>query len=112
MGTATASAIMEIGNAEATGMRKKAAAFKQYEEAAILSLTLEALPKVAAEITAPLSRTNEVVIMGGSTAISGDLTRLAAQIPPAVAAVSGVDLKKVGRFECLFGKLINHRFFF
>ncbi len=39
-------AIEAVGKAEAERMRMKAAAYKQYGDAAILSLTLEALPKV------------------------------------------------------------------
>lgn len=46
IGAAEAYAIESIGKAEAERMRMKAAAYKQYGEAAILSLTLEALPKV------------------------------------------------------------------
>ena len=37
-------------------MRMKAAAYKQYGDAAMMSLVLEALPKVAAEVAAPLSK--------------------------------------------------------
>jgi flotillin len=46
IGAADAYAIEAIGKAEAERMRMKAAAYKQYGDAAILSLTLEALPKV------------------------------------------------------------------
>lgn len=45
-GGAEAYAIELIGKAEAERMRMKAAAYKQYGDAAILSLTLDALPKV------------------------------------------------------------------
>jgi flotillin len=46
IGAADAYVIEAIGKAEAERMRMKAAAYKQYGDAAILSLTLEALPKV------------------------------------------------------------------
>lgn len=46
LGGAEASAIEAVGKAEAEKMRLKAAAYKQYGEAAVLSLVLEALPKV------------------------------------------------------------------
>ena len=36
--------------AEAERMRMKASAYKQYGDAAILSLVLEALPQIAAEV--------------------------------------------------------------
>lgn len=46
LGAAEASAIEAVGKAEAERMRLKASAYKQYGEAAMLSLVLESLPKV------------------------------------------------------------------
>lgn len=46
IGAAEATAIENVGRSEAEAMRLKAAAYKQYGEAAILSLVFEALPKV------------------------------------------------------------------
>ena len=53
-----------VGKAEAERMRLKASAYKQYGDAAVLSLVLETLPKVAAEVSAPLAKTDEIVILG------------------------------------------------
>ena len=46
IGGAEGSAIEAVGKAEAEKMRLKAAAYKQYGDAAMLSLVLETLPKV------------------------------------------------------------------
>ncbi len=46
LGGSEASAIEAVGNAEAERMRLKASAYKQYGDAAMLSLVLETLPKV------------------------------------------------------------------
>ena len=46
VGAAEAEAIEAVGKAEAERMRLKASAYKQYGEAAMLSLVLETLPKV------------------------------------------------------------------
>lgn len=46
IGSADAYAIESVGKAEAEGMRMKAAAYKQYGDAAVMSLVLDALPKV------------------------------------------------------------------
>lgn len=46
IGGAEASSIEAVGKAEAERMRLKASAYKQYGEAAMLSLVLETLPKV------------------------------------------------------------------
>ncbi|CAG2119978.1 unnamed protein product, partial [Medioppia subpectinata] len=96
IGAADAYAIEAIGKAEAEMMRMKAAAYKQYGEAAILSLTLEALPKIAAEVAAPLAKTDEIVLISGSDGgLTSDVTRLVSQIPPTLHALTGVDLSKV-----------------
>lgn len=46
VGMAEASAICGVGKADAERMKQKAAVYKQYGEAAIMSIVLEALPKV------------------------------------------------------------------
>merc|ERR1719378_407204 len=97
LGLAEATAIENIGRAEAEAMRMKAAAYKQYGEAATLSLVFEALPKIAAEVAAPLSKTDSIVMMSGSNGTTGEVTKLVGQIPPAVQALTGVDLSEVLR---------------
>ncbi|XP_023246415.1 flotillin-2-like [Copidosoma floridanum] len=63
--------------------------------AAILNLVLNAMPQIAAEVAAPLARTEEIVMLGGNDMTSGEITRLIGQVPPAVQALTGVDLSKV-----------------
>ena len=50
IGGAEASAIEAVGKAEAESMRQKASAYKQYGDAALMSLVLDALPKVIVEL--------------------------------------------------------------
>ncbi|XP_049840004.1 flotillin-2 isoform X2 [Schistocerca gregaria] len=95
IGAAEAYAIESVGKAEAERMRMKAAVYKQYGDAAIMSLVLDALPKIAAEVAAPLAKTEEIVLLGGESKGIAEVTRLVGQIPPAVHAVTGVDLSKV-----------------
>ncbi|XP_018326639.1 flotillin-2 isoform X2 [Agrilus planipennis] len=95
IGEAEATAIGMVGKAEAEGMRLKAQVYKQYGDAAIMSLVLEALPKIAAEVAAPLAKTEEIVLIGGSDNTTAEISRLVGQIPPAVNALTGVDLSKV-----------------
>merc|ERR1719376_409391 len=65
-GAAEARAIEAVGRAEAEKMRMQASAYKQYGDAAIMSLVLEALPQIAAEVAAPLAKTDEIVLLGGA----------------------------------------------
>lgn len=51
VGEAEAGAMSVIGQAEADRMKKKAAVYKQYGDAAIMSLVLDALPKVCTFLT-------------------------------------------------------------
>ncbi|XP_026811051.1 flotillin-2 [Rhopalosiphum maidis] len=95
IGLAEASAIEAVGRAEAQGMMLKAQVFKQYEEAAVMSLIMDALPKIAAEIVAPLSKTEEIVLLSGNSNVTAEVNRLVGQLPPAVQALTGVDLTKV-----------------
>ncbi|ESO09353.1 hypothetical protein HELRODRAFT_185339 [Helobdella robusta] len=94
IGSSEAAAIEAVGKAEAEKMRLKASAYKQYGEAAMLSLVLETLPKIAAEIAAPLAKTGEIVIVGDDRSTS-EVTRLLASMPPTVQALTGIDLNKV-----------------
>lgn len=95
IGLAEASAIEAVGRAEAQGMMLKANVFKNYEEAAVMALIMDALPKIAAEIVAPLSKTEEIILLSGNSNVTGEVNRLVGQLPPAVHALTGVDLTKV-----------------
>ncbi|CAL8348618.1 unnamed protein product [Arctogadus glacialis] len=96
IGEAEAGSIEAIGRAEAEKMRLKAAAYLQYGEAAQTALVLEALPKIAAKVAAPLARTNEIIIMtGDGSRVTSEVTRLLAELPVTVHALTGVDLSKI-----------------
>merc|ERR1711997_1163242 len=92
IGAAEARATEAVGRAEAERMRMKASAYKQYGDAAILSLVLEALPQIAAEVSAPLAKTDEIVLIGGSDRTTEEINKLVGTLPPAIQALSGVDI--------------------
>lgn len=94
IGGAEANSIEVVGKAEAERMRLKASAYKQYGDAAMLSLVLDTLPKIAAEVSAPLSKVDEIVLVGDDRTTS-EVSRLISNLPPAVQALTGVDLSKV-----------------
>ncbi|KFQ85600.1 Flotillin-2, partial [Phoenicopterus ruber ruber] len=96
IGEAEAFVIEAIGMAEAEGMKLKAEALQQYGEAAQLALVLDALPEIAAKVSAPLSKVDEIVILSGeSSNTMSEVNRLLAEIPASVRAITGVDLTKV-----------------
>ncbi|RVE50261.1 hypothetical protein evm_005096 [Chilo suppressalis] len=94
LGLAEATAIGDVGKADAERMLAKAKVYKQYGDAAIMALVLEALPKIAAEVSAPLARTDEIVLVGDSGA-TGEVARLASGLPPAIKTLTGLDLTAV-----------------
>ncbi|XP_054158257.1 flotillin-2-like [Oppia nitens] len=98
IGAAEAYGIEAVGRADAERMRMKAMAYKHFEDAAILSLTLEALPKIAAEVAAPLAKTDQIVLIGNnsghqsSNGLVDPLTQLVSQLPPTIQALTGINL--------------------
>merc|ERR1719333_1915890 len=92
IGAADARAVEAVGRAEAESMRLKASAYKQYGDAAILALVLESLPQIAAEVSAPLAKTDEIVLIGGSDRTTQEINKLVGTLPPAIQALTGVDL--------------------
>ncbi|XP_051534756.1 flotillin-2-like isoform X1 [Myxocyprinus asiaticus] len=96
IGEAEASSISSVGKAEAERMRLKAEAYQQYGDAAKTALILEALPKITAKVSAPLAKTNEIVILSEEGShVTGEVNRLLAELPMSVNALPGVDLSKI-----------------
>merc|ERR1719189_2984976 len=95
IGAAEARATEAVGRAEAERMRMKASAYKQYGDAAILSLVLEALPQIAAEVSAPLAKTDEIVMISGQDRTTQEVAKLCGTLPPAISALTGVDVSGV-----------------
>merc|ERR1712179_399057 len=92
IGASEARAIEAVGRAEAERMSMKASAYKQYGDAAIMALVLEALPQIAAEVAAPLAKTDEIVLLGGADRTTSEINKLLGQLPPAISALTGVDV--------------------
>ena len=98
-GLAQADVIREQGVAEANAMLKKASAWQEYNEAAIIQQLIDRLPEVAAAISAPLSKTDKITIVStgdgggaGASKIAQDTANIIAQIPATVEGLTGVDL--------------------
>ena len=53
--------------------------------------------QIAAEVAAPLAKTDEIVLLGDDRTTS-EVSRLLASMPPSVQALTGVDISKVDLF--------------
>jgi flotillin len=97
-GMSQADVIRAQGISEAEAMMKKAAAWQNYNQAAIVQQLVDSLPEIAAAISAPLAQTEKIVVIGGSDGGSGasrvaqDVTSIMAQLPETLNALTGVDL--------------------
>lgn len=98
IGKAEATSIEAIGKAEALEMELKAAAYYDYGNAAIMRLVLDAMPKLAAEISAPLAKITDITLVGGSAGggftgqLTGESAKMLAELPVTVKAVTGYDI--------------------
>jgi flotillin len=100
-GTAEADVIALKGAAEAEAMAKKADSWKEYNQAAVAQLILQALPEIARAISEPLSKTESITIVsadgssGGASKVTQDVANIMAQLPPIVESLAGIDIRKL-----------------
>lgn len=101
-GDAEAFAITAKAEAESGQMTMKAEAFMDYKKAAKVAMWMEALPSMAAEVSAPLSQCDKVTMMidlndekgaTGPAALAGEVMSIMCSIPDAVSASTGVNLR-------------------
>lgn len=101
-GLADAAVILAKGTSEATAMAKKAEAWQEYNEAAILQIVAENLPNLARAVAEPLSKTEKIVVIGGgadgsagASKVTQDVVNVIAQLPPIIQALTGVNLEEI-----------------
>jgi len=97
-GLAEAEVIRAKGEAEADAMKVKAAAFHEYNQAAVLDKLLSSMPEIVRAIAEPLSKIDKVTIVStggsdnqslGASRLTGDIMNMAAQVPALFELLSG-----------------------
>ena len=98
-GLAEAEIIRAKGEAEAQAMKVKAAAFHEYNQAAVLDKLLTGMPEIVRAIAEPLSKVDKVTIVStggdgshngmGASRITGDIMNMVAQVPALFELLSG-----------------------
>ncbi len=98
-GEAEAEIIFKKGEAEAKAMNVKAEAYQEYNQAAVVDKLISGLPEVVRAIAAPLANVDKITIVStgnGDTAgihkLTGDMTKVAAQVPALFEALSGMQV--------------------
>jgi flotillin len=100
-GEAEAAIIFQKGEAEAKAMNVKAQAYQEYNQAAVVDRLIASLPEVVRAMSEPLSKVDKITVIstGGDTAgankITGDMARMAAQVPALFEALSGMDIREL-----------------
>ena len=98
-GEAEAEIIFKKGEAEAKAMNVKAAAFQEYNQAAIIDKLFSSMPEIVRALAAPLANVDKITVIStgsdgtaGVNKITGDLTKMAAQVPALFETLSGMSL--------------------
>src|SRR2546427_2046315 len=101
-GEAEAEIIFKKGEAEAKAMNVKAEAFQEYNQAAVLDKLITGLPEVVRALSEPLSKVDKVTIVStgngdaaGAYKLTGDITKIAAQVPALFEALSGMQMSEL-----------------
>ena len=92
-----AAGIAAVGEAEAAAIEKKAEAQKKMGEASIMEMYFDALPKIVANASAPLTNVDKITMYGegNSAKLAGDVMKTADQITKAVSEATGIDLAQL-----------------
>ena len=101
-GEAEAEIIFKKGEAEAKAMNVKAAAFQEYNQAAIIDKLFSSMPEIVRALAAPLANVDRITVVStgndstaGLNKITGDITKMAAQVPALFETLSGMNLNEL-----------------
>src|SRR5512142_299917 len=101
-GEAEAEIIFKKGEAEAKAMNVKAAAYQEYNQAAVVDKLITGLPEVVRAMSAPLANVDKITIVStgngdaaGMNTITGDIAKMAAQVPALFETLSGMPMSEL-----------------
>src|SRR6202140_1679478 len=114
-GEAEAEIIFKKGEAEAKAMNVKAEAFQEYNQAAVLDKLITGMPEVVRALSEPLSKVDKVTIVStgngdaaGAYKLTGDITKIAAQVPALFEALSGMQMSELlGKVRVIGDKAVK-----
>src|SRR4030088_1117210 len=98
-GEAEANIIFQKGEAEAKAMNVKAEAYQGWTQAAVVDKLITNMADVVRAMAEPLSKVDKITIVStgndgttGASKITGEMTKIAAQVPALFEALSGMNL--------------------
>jgi flotillin len=101
-GEAEADIIFKKGDAEARAMNVKAEAFQEYNQAAVIDKLLTGLPDIVRALASPLANVDKITVVStgngdsaGMNKITGDIAKMAAQVPALFETLSGMQMSEL-----------------
>ena len=101
-GEAEAEIIFKKGESEAKAMNVKAEAYQEYNQAAVIDRLFTSMPEVVRALASPLANIDKITIVStgngdasGMNKITGDITKMAAQVPALFETLSGMPLAEL-----------------
>src|SRR5947209_8127205 len=101
-GEAEAEIIFKKGEAEAKAMNVKAEAYQEYNQAAVIDKLFTNMPEVVKALASPLANVDKITIVStgngdasGMNKITGDITKMAAQVPALFETLSGMSMSEL-----------------
>src|ERR1700704_1605665 len=101
-GEAEAEIIFKKGEAEAKAMNVKAEAYQEYNQAAVIDKLITGLPEMVKALASPLANVDKITIVStgngsdaGMSKITGDITKMAAQVPALFETLSGMSMTEL-----------------
>ena len=105
-GQADADVLRAKGEAEANAMQVKAAAFQEYNQAAVLDRVVGIMPEVVRALAAPLANVDKITVVStgadgsagsgaGVNRVTADIATMVAQVPALVEGLTGVNVNRM-----------------
>ena len=101
-GEAEAEIIFKKGESEAKAMNVKAEAYQEYNQAAVIDRLFTCMPEVVKALASPLANVDKITIVStgngdasGMNKITGDIAKMAAQVPALFETLSGMPLSEL-----------------
>src|SRR5882762_10311177 len=91
-----------IAESEAKAMNVKAEAYQEYNQAAVIDRLFTSMPEIVRALASPLANVDKITIVStgngdasGMNKITGDITKMAAQVPALFETLSGMPLAEL-----------------
>jgi flotillin len=101
-GEAEAAVIFQKGEAEAKAMNVKAEAYQEWNQAAVVDRLISNMADVVRAMSEPLSKVDKITVVStgsdgaaGVNKLTGDIAKIAAQVPALFEALSGMDMREL-----------------